>query len=187
MKDTLVQIETKSLKSDFCKAVVEKFNLDRRKIQGPYDLEVTGKRERSRSTVLKISPLPEWSKEDEVFCASLDKAYRNYVKCLDKRQKTFFEGREFRDGGYYIESLKPLENKVWSSDLFYSSEGIRVLSFIWYLNDPGDGGEVEFSSGLTVNPCEGDILIFPSSWEYFYRTSPIKSDFLYLCRGWMHG
>ena len=56
------------------------------------------------------------------------------------------------------------------------------ISFVIYLNDDYEGGDVEFKAflpGRTIKPEAGSLLIFPSSLEYIHKVNPVKSGIKY--------
>jgi hypothetical protein len=61
---------------------------------------------------------------------------------------------------------------------------IRLLTFIWYLNDVTDGGETEFINGK-IKPKTGKLLIFPSSWNYYHKGNMPLSNDKYIITGWI--
>ena len=67
----------------------------------------------------------------------------------------------------------------WHSD----DDGLRVLSFIWYLNTIDDG-HTEFIDGTKIKPEEGKLLIFPSNWNYIHCGNQ-PSSVKYIIVGWL--
>jgi len=63
---------------------------------------------------------------------------------------------------------------------------MRVLTFIWYLNDIEEDGYTEFMDGTKVQPKTGRFCLFPATWEYHHRGYPPKSQTKYICTGWLH-
>jgi hypothetical protein len=61
---------------------------------------------------------------------------------------------------------------------------IRMLAFIWYLNDVHEGGETEFLKGK-VTPKRGSLLIFPCSWTYLHKGNVPVSNNKYIITGWI--
>jgi len=66
----------------------------------------------------------------------------------------------------------------WHSD----DNGIRVLSFIWYLNTLDDG-HTEFIDGTKIKPEKNKLLIFPSNWNYIHCGNQ-PSSVKYIIVGW---
>jgi len=55
---------------------------------------------------------------------------------------------------------------------------VRILTYIWFLNDVSEGGEIEFGNkDLIVKPEVGKLIIFPSTWTYSYKQNyPLSND-----------
>lgn len=68
----------------------------------------------------------------------------------------------------------------WHSDV--STNDIRLLACIIYLNDVGDddGGRTSFISGRSIKPEKGKILIFPSQLNYIHRGELLKNGVKYI-------
>ena len=95
------------------------------------------------------------------------------------------------DTGYQIQKTSPNSGYTWHDDFDpsydnTSSAGIRVLSFIWYLNDVSEGGYTEFIDGTKIQPERGKFLIFPSTWNFIHRGFPPKKESKYIITGWLH-
>lgn len=76
----------------------------------------------------------------------------------------------------YSESQK----LIWHSDNGESHP--CQISFVVYLNDDYEGGEVEFKEflpGRKIKPDAGSLLVFPSSVEYVHKVNPVKSGVKY--------
>lgn len=57
-----------------------------------------------------------------------------------------------------------------------------IVSFVIYLNDDYEGGEIEFRDfliGRKLKPKSGSVLIFPSSNYYIHKVNPVKSGTKY--------
>lgn len=61
----------------------------------------------------------------------------------------------------------------------------RFLSFVWFLNDVSEGGEIIFKD-LEVNPEKGKLIIFPSFWMFPYKANPPIGDTKYLLTTHLH-
>ncbi len=63
----------------------------------------------------------------------------------------------------------------------------RVLAWMTYLNDVGDGGETEFHHyGLKIKPERGNTLIWPAEWTHTHAGCVVNSGVKYIITGWMH-
>lgn len=57
-----------------------------------------------------------------------------------------------------------------------------LISFVIYLNDDYEGGDVEFKEfmpGRTIKPDAGSMLVFPSNLEYIHKVNPVKDGVKY--------
>lgn len=180
-----IYIKNNALPKSFCDNVIEKFEKDDRKYQGTtadgVELDI------KRSLDLYISALEDWKSFDEVFFESLNKNLNEYWKQLP----TMFKGGEMvekyeDDTGYQIQKTKPGDFYTWHSDAMTDGDGnLRVVTFIWYLNDVKHDGYTEFVDGTKIQPEAGKIVIFPSTWEYLHRGVCPKSETKYICTGWV--
>ena len=67
----------------------------------------------------------------------------------------------------------------------FEKKSVRVITFMWYLNDVEEGGETEFWSKYMIKPKAGTLVLFPASWTFPHRAkTPISSD-KYIITGWL--
>ena len=65
---------------------------------------------------------------------------------------------------------------------FDQQEGDERLkvSFVMYLNDDYEGGEIYFPlQNITIKPDAGDLVIFPSNFMFMHRALPVKTGIKY--------
>ena len=75
----------------------------------------------------------------------------------------------------------------WHHDEMLRSEGVRTLSFIWYLNTlPEDHGTEFKYFDRIIKPEAGKLLIFPSNWCWQHRGLPAEQD-KYIVTSWLVG
>lgn len=182
------------LSEEFCKKLIEKFEKDERKVLGATDLGLIT--DLKKSTDLYISQLDEWVEEDKIFFNVLTEQYQNYLNFLSKinpKLSEYFNFGNVSDTGYQIQKTIPGEFYDWhvdsSASLGYNylkERGVRVATFIWYLNDIDHEGETEFIDGTKIKPETGKMLIFPSTITYLHRGVSPKCEIKYICTGWMH-
>ena len=175
-----IHVEYNTLSEEFCNGVIGKFETDSRKHQGRLG---SGKNsgvnvDIKDSIDLMISGLDDWKEEDEVLFNSVNKCSQKY------RNKNLLEDIKIpilldtmSDTGYQIQKTSPNSGYSWHDDFdpsydYTSNAGVRVLSFIWYLNDVSEGGYTEFIDGTKIQPERGKFLIFPSTWNF------VTEDFL---------
>ena len=179
-----IHVEYNTLSEEFCNRIIGKFETDNRKQQGKLG---SGKNsvvnvDIKDSIDLMISGLEDWRDEDEVLFNSVNKCSQKY------RNKNLLEDIKIpilldtmSDTGYQIQKTSPNSGYTWHDDFDpsydnTSSAGIRVLSFIWYLNDVSEGGYTEFIDGTKIQPERGKFLIFPSTWNFIHRGFPPKKE-----------
>ena len=189
-----IHVEYNTLSEEFCNGVIGKFETDSRKHQGRLG---SGKNsgvnvDIKDSIDLMISGLDDWKEEDEVLFNSVNKCSQKY------RNKNLLEDIKIpilldtmSDTGYQIQKTSPNCGYTWHDDFDPSYDnisiaGIRVLSFIWYLNDISEGGYTEFIDGTKIRPERGKFLIFPSTWNFIHRGFPPKKESKYIITGWLH-
>ena len=187
-------VEYNTLSEEFCNGVIGKFETDSRKRQGRLG---SGKNsvvnvDIKDSVDLMISGLDDWKEEDEVLFNSVNKCSQKY------RNKNLLEDIKIpilldtmSDTGYQIQKTSPNSGYSWHDDFdpsydYTSNAGVRVLSFIWYLNDVSEGGYTEFIDGTKIQPERGKFLIFPSTWNFIHRGFPPKKESKYIITGWLH-
>ena len=62
----------------------------------------------------------------------------------------------------------------------------RRISWVYYLNDNYEGGEIEFPRfGIVYKPSAGDFLIFPSNYVYNHSVRPVTSGDRYAIVSWL--
>lgn len=103
-----------------------------------------------------------------VFPAVLD-----YVKEYDFK----IQNRE----AWELLSYEETQKLTWHAD--HGAVHPCQISFVYYLNDDYEGGEIEFQDyiGKPYKPEAGDLVIFPSAPTYLHRVLPITSGTKYAC------
>ena len=180
--DPFIVIINKSIPSDLCKTIIERFEGDDRKDRG-----VTGSGympKVKQSTDLHVSGLDGWEDIDDQLFDILTESIqhyhlhiRNYIGELN------FLQAPLNDQGYQIQRTEPGGFYTWHTDERDDPDKSRYLTYLWYLNDVVEG-YTEFISGERVYPEEGKLLLFPATWTYQHRGTPPKSV-KYICTGWM--
>ena len=177
--DDLVYVMKNQLDEDFCKHCIKKFNNDKNQYQGRVgrgiDLDL------KQSMDLFISRLDDWMEEDDVFFKSLSKNLTKYKEWAPEPYGHQSQDYHAEDTGYQIQKTSPSGFYNWHHDQI----GTRYLTFIWYLNDVYEDGYTEFSTGLKIQPEAGKIVIFPALWPWMHRGVAPKSEYKYICTGWL--
>jgi hypothetical protein len=181
----------KSLDSNFCNEVIQRFEEDNRKSQGVFNNGEINSNIKD-STDLFISDLEDWSDIDKKFNESLVSGLAEYINSLHETNKkiTPYITRGVVDSGYQIQKTVPGAGFTWHDDdnivnSLIKQSPLRRLTFIWYLNDIDEGGETEFITGEKIKPEAGKLLFFPPLWTFLHRGVPPKSNIKYICTGWI--
>ena len=75
---------------------------------------------------------------------------------------------------------------VWHCENSSRLECVRMLTYILYLNDVGDGGETEFLYyPLRIKPKKGKLILFPGSFTHTHRGNPPLTNEKYVITGWV--
>ena len=188
-----IYIADGALEPEFCKNVIEKFEKDDRKYEGQVGTTESMSVNKSikDSMDLLISGKSDWKEEDNVFFKSLNEHHNMYLegKWTDIHNP-FGSKYSLDDTGYQIQRTTPGGGYTWHHDsqtgIYVTDNGVRVSTFIWYLNDIDEDGYTEFIDGTRVQPKTGRICIFPSTWTYMHRGFPPKNQTKYIVTGWMH-
>lgn len=187
MNKFILEIQN-ALSSEFCKEVIYKFERDLRKCPGQTIGGINTNVK--KSTDLVLNNKPGWNEIETIFCNSLKKSvieYRNYIGENFPRNPTLLN---LVDTGFQIQRSVGGEGFYdWHHDFFANEiDGVRILTFIWYLNTiVGPGGETEFIDGTKITPEEGKLIFFPATWTFLHRgVMPPKGTVKYLCTGWLY-
>jgi len=175
------------LDADFCKHVIQKFESDSRKHVGIVGDDCIVDSTTKQSIDLPITALEEWKEEDDVFHNSLQMGLKDYISYLGQFHEDLkFPPEALSDTGYQIQKTNPGGFYTWHFDEHAENSRLRVVTFIWYLNDVHEDGYTEFVDGTKVQPEEGKLLIFPSAWNFLHRGYPPKSEEKYIVTGWVY-
>jgi hypothetical protein len=189
--DPLIWTKEKTLSSDFCQHVINKFECDERKHQGLIGLD---RRTSSikKSVDLNISFYEDWKSEDGIFYTSLNEGFIDYIQHCNLHNAYFpfaYVGggmkANTKDSGYQIQRTNPGEYYKWHHDGWIEKKFLRLVTYMWYLNDVIYDGYTEFANGIKIQPEQGKLLIFPASWTYVHQGFPPKSETKYICTGWI--
>lgn len=113
----------------------------------------------------EIIPLVYELKSD---CQILVEKYFN-VKCLSSEINFL----HYKDGSYYkshVDGQKIIGN---------TAERVidRDITAVTYLNDDYSGGEINFDFfNIKVKPKQGDILIYPTTWQFLHGVEKVIGD-----------
>jgi hypothetical protein len=72
-------------------------------------------------------------------------------------------------------------------DAFDHKTSVRVLAYVWYLNDVVEGGETVFPAlGRRIAPRAGRLLMMPPMWMYAHAGEPPVSNDKYIVTSYLN-
>ena len=188
----LIWIKENSITPENCLNMVKQFEEDERKGEGAMiggvDLEI------KKTFDLKITGLSGWEDSDNIIYEAFTQGLSEYREFTNSVQIGFDpvserSGESIFDSGYQIQRYEAGSDPGyyhWHSDDYRGVKGIRVLTFLWYLNDVEVGGETEFIDEIKVQPKAGRLVIFPATWTYLHRGIPPVSSSKWIVTGWLY-
>jgi len=167
------------LKPEFCQSIIELFEKDPAKQPGRTGggLHTSIK----FSTDLMLTRFPHWEHVVKALDLKLKDNLVEYIKFLatrspivpDNLQNAWHCGYQIQRSGYY----------KWHHDSMIEHGRVRMLTFIWYLNDIEEGGHTGFTY-KTVKPECGKFVMFPATWDYIH--CGFETNNKYIITGWLH-
>lgn len=169
----------------FCRATIERFEADPRKIVGRVG---DGTREGSirpeikgTTEILFNADFPDWDDVLGHVNASLRTLLPRYMQQWRPAFPVDIRAEEFRMARYM-----PGQHFNYHSDNIGGSV-TRVITAQWFLNDVADGGATEFPwQNMAVQPRAGRLMLAPVGWTYLHRGAPPVSGPKYIIITQLH-
>ena len=195
--DNFIYLIDNNLDEIFCDNLIKKYENDKNKYIGVVGRNGTINKELKNTTDLQISRYQNWKNEDTILCQALNKGINEYIdnilnnltniNIFNINLNIFSKLYNNNDTGYKIQKYDRDKGYYnYHNDFEYSVKGVRVITFIWYLNDVEEGGETEFINGTIIKPKKGQLLLFPSDWTYMHKGNMPLSNDKYICNGWIY-
>lgn len=129
------------------------------------------------------------SKEPDVcYCQSLDSILKTFVSETAKRYEKKYSDNSHNNTSQFIFSLSEIRFNRYHIDqkmerhfdhiksLFDgNNRGIPAVSFVGFLNDDYEGGELVFWNEYKIKPKKGEVVCFPSNFMYQHHVNPVIS------------
>jgi len=113
--------------------------------------------------------------------------HRYWDECgLDDRHiQPDFNWEEIRMKRYlpHVDEFRP------HVDTYNAASMRRFLVYFWYLNNVDDGGETEIyglDRPIRVQPRQGRLIVFPTTWQYLHAGRIPRSGPKYIIGGYLH-
>jgi hypothetical protein len=187
-EDPFIWVKDHDLEPDFCNHVIDKFEKEKRKSPGTTGNRIDRTVKRSTDFRITFSD-KKWNDEAKIFHNTLGVDIQEYSKyLLDIMPDNYVNiSQQITDSGYQIQRTDPGDFYTWHSDAMASVQlGVRLFTYIWYLNDVEVDGYTEFFRKVKIQPKRGRLLMFPASWDYIHRGYPPKHETKYIVTGWLH-
>ena len=176
-----IQVYDNALESDICSFLISLFEQVTEKHER-YDNE--GKPNFTQFNLTENKIISEEVNKIHNYIIKKVFEYRDiYYQFIDKRvfpEEHAFE--QFRIKKYNIGGEDRFDTHV---DVVDYASSRRFLSFFWYLNDVGVGGETIFTD-LSISPKQGTLVIFPPLWTFPHKGNPPISNEKYLLSTYLH-
>jgi len=99
---------------------------------------------------------------------------------------SFFGNNELFAHTFMVQKyIKGVGKYIYHDDFTKTSKSMRVITFLWYLNDVEEGGETVFWDNYKIKPEAGKLLLFPATWTYPHTGKMPVSDNKYIITGWL--
>jgi len=194
-----IYVNNNSLSKEICKDIINKFELEKNKIEGITSSGLNKDIKDSLDFDIRNSNSDEWSEILNLLDKELSKNVKKYVSNINEKLDVvsenstakfkYFSSQEITYDTYQIQKYKKNVGRyVYHHDehIKWDERKKRVLTYLWYLNDVEEGGETNIWYDYKVIPKSGKLLIFPTTWTYPHRGKiPISSD-KYILTGWIY-
>jgi len=169
-----------------CEAIINKFDVDKRVVDGKVNTENGPSNTEVRSCLeLNISQLDDWSELQGHLFRFAQAGIRKYMS--DARGVMFPPSWGYEE--FRIKKYRPEQKDHFAThaDVQDYTSARRFLVAFFYLNDVVVGGETVFPHPhVYVPPRQGRMLIFPPFWLYPHTGMPPVSNAKYIVGTYLH-
>jgi hypothetical protein len=188
MSDLIYEVK-KNIPSELCKQIIQRFEEDSNKFTGK---TTNGIEKHIKNTTDLYIKGGKWTDIEEILHKQLNSGLREYLEYVYQYSDhyiDYFSTDDFElfDTGYQMQRYLPDGHFDWHTD--YDIKETRLIAYIWYLNDVDkkDGGSTEFYNGKKIQPKEGMLLFFPTTWIHYHRGCELLKGYKYIITGFIKG
>ena len=195
MTDHIV-LREKSIPGLLCKEIIKMFEDEEYKREGQ---TISGVNKHIKDTTDFNIPKrhEKWKDVEELLYRELSRNIVQYVKTLNRNyvdstnnydtEYQIFDGKQLKTSTFMVQKYDKLKGRyIYHNDFNVNNDNThRVITFLWYLNTVADGGETVFWGDYKIQPKEGTLLLFPSTWTYPHTGKMPVSEDKYIITGWL--
>lgn len=195
MNDPYIYVRNNSLPKPFCNEVIDFFEKNKHMHKDGLTIGGINKNVKDTSDIFINMGAKKNYPENMMNIIKLiqDEIRYNlteYYKCINNVYKNEDEKiikNPLSTEGFLIQKYeKGIGNYKYHNDGYITETGKdRRITFLFYLNDVDIGGETEFMNTYKIQPRQGTILLFPSTWTYHHRGNIPISGPKYIITGWL--
>jgi hypothetical protein len=129
------------------------------------------------------NPEIDYANPRSVFNTSLSKLFFKSFSPIENDYKWFFEIYTTWHDSYGI--LKYGVGQKFTNHIDDHPDYHRRISFVYYINDDYDGGEINFPRfNLSYKPQANEMIVFPSTYVYNHSVNEVTSGTRYAVVSW---
>ena len=169
----------KGLDSVLCRSIIDLFDRDRSKWRGKVikSGDTTHEGQIKNSWDLEILNEGAWQGIFRQIHPRIAACLAHYLA-----QSPVLQSFDLQGSGYRIQMYPRNEGYFrWHADSVGKHGAGRVAAMVLYLNDVEKGGETEFfHQRITISPRAGQLVLFPTGWNYMHRGNTPESGDKYI-------
>ena len=177
----LILVKENELPNESCDFFIEYFENSNEKLQGQTTTGLNLNIKKCLETTIY------YCSKTKIFIDILRNAIYKNVDIYMKENNIPYKNIPFYEkNDLFIKKYIKNDGKFEYHDDFHIKDNcVRIITYLFYLNDVEEGGETEFFGTYKVKPKKGKMIIFPCSWAFPHSGKmPISND-KYIISGWL--
>ncbi len=174
-----IKILEKVLSPEFCRAVIERFDQDKR-------VEPDPQPDYSTRHYLNLSHCTDWKTVNRDVCMIVNKLVAEYFALPDEMAHGTYH--EWSDDGYVMSRYDVGDTCILHVDgqcAVPPQNALRIATVLFYLNDVPSGGETYFPrQELKIKPVQGRAVLFPVGFTHPHEVLAAKTT-RYIIQTWI--
>jgi hypothetical protein len=186
--DKFIQIYEKAFSDEYCKKVIECYNIAEQNGLTLNRQEHDNIRKIDKEDVAAFLPNFPMQHSDQYLIDEFNRVFWGY--CYKQYADKFDILKEFAQHNSYtmkIQKTQPGQGyHIWHAEATNRIDANRILTWTVYLNDEFEAGETEFLyQHYRYKPQKGDCIIFPAGFTHTHRGNPPIGGDKYIITGWV--